>query len=331
MTEPGNLRKSDPVCGAQSVEAQSSGAQAGLYARVSTSKQDLDLQLEELHRLAIRRGWAVASEYTDIISGASRRRHGLDRLLADGHSGRLAVVVVWKLDRLGRSLIHMVQVVDDLLGKGVHVVSATEPHMDSTTPQGRLMRNILGSMAEYERELIRERIRAGLERARAKGVRLGRRPRLVDLEEVRRRRAAGQGWHQIARALKTPAPDPSPTVSGGPKSPRRIEARYGALGGGFRAGRGGCLNVRHSATATNAHGPLSVELLDRFTPSYRKSVVVVLMVFRVRRPRGSYWKLAVAPGPLKQRRFRGQPFSAYCIPPSRHRHSQFGRTQRQMR
>jgi DNA invertase Pin-like site-specific DNA recombinase len=131
---------------------------AAFYVRVSTGKQDMDLQLEELHRFAARRDWMLASAYTDIMSGASTRRPGLDRLLADAHAGRFDVVAVWKLDRLGRSLIHMVQVVDDLLGKGVHVVSATEPHMDSTTPSGRLMRNIVGSMAEYERELIRERV-----------------------------------------------------------------------------------------------------------------------------------------------------------------------------
>ncbi len=146
-------------------------------------------------------------ECADIISGTATKRPGLDRLLADAHAGRFDVVAVWKLDRLGRSLIHMVQVVDELLGKGIHVVSATEPHMDSTTPQGRLMRNILGSMAEYERELIRERVKAGLDRAKQRGVRLGRKPRSLDhlREEVQRRRAKGQGWKKIARALKVPS------------------------------------------------------------------------------------------------------------------------------
>jgi DNA invertase Pin-like site-specific DNA recombinase len=185
-------------------EAQSVGSNAGLYGRVSTTKQDLDIQLDELHRLAAHRGWAVVGEYTDVISGATTRRPGLDRLLADAHAGRIDVVVVWKLDRLGRSLIHMIQVVDELLVKAIHVVSATEPHMDSTTSQGRLMRNIFASVAEYERELIRERVRAGEALARARGVRFGRRPRVVDIEELRRRREAGQGWRRIARAMKTP-------------------------------------------------------------------------------------------------------------------------------
>ncbi len=204
MSEPRNPKEGVPSFVARSGESQSSGARVALYVRVSTTRQDLDLQLEELHRLAERRGWVVVGEYTDVISGATTRRPGLDRLLADAHAGRFDVVAVWKLDRLGRSLIHMVQVVDELLGKGIHVVSATEPHMDSTTPQGRLMRNILGSMAEYERELIRERVRAGQARARAKGVRFGRKPRVVDLDELRRRREAGQGWRRIARAMKAP-------------------------------------------------------------------------------------------------------------------------------
>src|SRR5262249_55051016 len=100
-------------------------------------------------------------------------------------------------------------VIDDLLGKGIDVVSATEPHMDSTTPQGRLMRNIFASVAEYERELIRERVIAGLRHAQAHGTRSGRpigRPRRAsDLDEVRLRRAAGEPWRKIARALKVPA------------------------------------------------------------------------------------------------------------------------------
>ena len=185
-------------------EVVSESPRCGPYARVSTTKQELDLQLEELHRLAARRGWVVANVYTDVISGTSTKRPGLDRLLMDAHAGRIDVVAVWKLDRLGRSLIHMIQVVDDLLAKGIHVVSATEPHLDSTTPQGRLLRNIFASVAEYERELIRERVRSGQARAKAKGVKFGRRPRQLDVDELCRRREAGQGWRRIARAMKAP-------------------------------------------------------------------------------------------------------------------------------
>jgi DNA invertase Pin-like site-specific DNA recombinase len=149
------------------------------------------------------------------------------------------VVAVWKLDRLGRSLIHMVQVVDDLLGKGVHVVSATEPHMDSTTPSGRLMRNIVGSMAEYERELIRERVRAGQARARAQGVKFGRKPRVVDLDELRRRREAGQGWRRIARAMKAPTSTLRRKWRACQKSPSDLRHPEMRLAGNFTRPEGG--------------------------------------------------------------------------------------------
>ncbi len=197
---------------------------AALYLRVSTKEQDAELQREELRRLAARRGWEIIGEYADIISGAATKRPGLDRLLADAHAGRFDVVAVWKLDRLGRSLIHMIQVVDGLLGKGVHVVSATEPHMDSITPQGRLLRNIMATIAEYERELIREHVVAGLARARAHGVQLGRRPRLVNLNEIARRREAGQGWKKIARALKVPARTLRRRFEGGHNPPTHCAA-----------------------------------------------------------------------------------------------------------
>jgi DNA invertase Pin-like site-specific DNA recombinase len=133
----------------------------------------------------------------------------------------------------------MVQVVDDLLGKGVHVVSATEPHMDSTTPQGRFLRNIFASVAEYERELIRERVKAGLARARERCVRLGRKPRVVDLDDVRRRRAKGQGWRRIARALRTPASTLRRKVQACQKPAGASEAGVPCLAGGSEGSEGG--------------------------------------------------------------------------------------------
>jgi DNA invertase Pin-like site-specific DNA recombinase len=174
----------------------------GLYARVSTSSQDLELQLEELRRFASARGWELDGEYTDVISGATRKRPGLDRLMSDAHRRRFDVVLAWKLDRLGRSLVHVVHTLEELLSRGIEVVSATEPHMDSTTPQGRLLRNIFASVAEYERELIRERVVAGIRRAQARGVRFGR-PRVhhVDVERARVLRASGQSFRKIGAAL----------------------------------------------------------------------------------------------------------------------------------
>lgn len=178
---------------------------AALYARVSTTRQDLDGQMADLRTEAARRGWDVATTYGDVISGVRARRPGLDRLLADAKTGAFQAVLVWRLDRLGRSLVHLVQVAQDLLALGVDVVSATEPHMDSTTAQGRLFRNLVATFAEYEREIIGTRVREGQARARAKGTRFGRPPRPLDLAEVLARRAKGQSWRTIARALKVPS------------------------------------------------------------------------------------------------------------------------------
>ncbi len=178
------------------------GRRVSVYARVSLSRQDLDGQLMELREFAARRGWAVAGVYSDIISGARAKRPGLDALLRDAHQRKFDAVVVWKLDRLGRSLVHLVQVLDDLLTRGIDVVSATEPHMDSTTPGGRLLRNIIGSVAEYERDLIRERVRAGVRRARARRTHWGRPPSVViDVARARELQAQDLSLRAIARAL----------------------------------------------------------------------------------------------------------------------------------
>ena len=177
---------------------------AALYVRVSTDRQDLEVQLQELREYAAHRGWTIVATYEDVISGTTASRPGLDALLAAAHRRRFTILLIWKLDRLGRSLPHLVHVVDELLSRGIDVVSATEPHMDSTTPQGRLLRNIFASVAEYERELIRERVKAGLARARARGKRLGRPPREVDCAQVAALRHAGTSWRQIAQALAVP-------------------------------------------------------------------------------------------------------------------------------
>ena len=171
------------------------------YARVSTTRQDLEIQQQELQEFAVRRGWTIVGAYEDVISGAREQRPGLDRLLADAHRRTFDVLLLWKLDRLGRSLVHLVQVVDTLFSRGIDVVSATEPHLDSTTPQGRLLRNIFASVAEYERELIRERVRAGIRRAKAKGVRLGRPSRAFDETTALALHREGRSWRQVARTL----------------------------------------------------------------------------------------------------------------------------------
>ncbi len=181
------------------------GFPVALYARVSTNQQDPEVQLRELRTLAAARGWTISREYVDAgISGASTSRPELSRLLADAHKGCFSGILVWRLDRLGRSLRHLVTVVEDLLARGIDVISATEPHMDSTTPTGRLLRNIFASVAEYEREMIRERVVAGLRKARASGKRIGRPKAVVNQFRVERLRAEGLSWRAIAQRMDLP-------------------------------------------------------------------------------------------------------------------------------
>ncbi len=181
------------------------GFPVALYARVSTTQQDPEVQLRELRTLASARGWTISREYVDAgMSGASTNRPELARLLTDAHRGAFAGILVWRLDRLGRSLRHLVTVVEDLLARGIDVISATEPHMDSTTPTGRLLRNIFASVAEYEREMIRERVVAGLRKARASGKRIGRPKAVVNQFRVERLRAEGLSWRAIAQRMDLP-------------------------------------------------------------------------------------------------------------------------------
>src|SRR5664280_238364 len=146
-----------------------------LYARVSTlNGQHPEMQLSELREYAARRGWTVTGEYVDEgVSGSKESRPELNRLMADAHSRKFDIVLVWKIDRFGRSLKHLVTALADLDAYGVTFASLRD-NLDLSTPTGRLMFQIIGAMAEFERSLIQERVRAGLRNARAKGKRLGR-------------------------------------------------------------------------------------------------------------------------------------------------------------
>lgn len=146
---------------------------AAIYARVSTMDQTCENQLLELRRYCEARGWPT-TEYVDTgISGAKDRRPALDQLMTDARQRRIDAVVVWRLDRFGRNLRHLITAIEDLTAAGIAFVSMGES-IDTTTPTGRLMLGIMGSFAEFERERIRERVYAGLARARAHGKRLGR-------------------------------------------------------------------------------------------------------------------------------------------------------------
>ncbi len=174
-----------------------------IYARVSTTNhgQDVSMQTRELRDYCERRGWAVAGEYVDAgISGAKDRRPELDRLMADAHKRRFDAVAVWKFDRFARSVSHLLRALDTFRVLGIEFVSLSES-LDTATPAGRMVFTVLGAVAELERSLIAERVRAGLRNAKAKGRKLGRPRVAVDATRVTRLRASGLSWPKIAREL----------------------------------------------------------------------------------------------------------------------------------
>lgn len=178
------------------VSTGGSGTRIG-YARVSTPDQDMGLQIEALEQAGCSR------IFQDVASGAKAERKGLDEALAYLRPGD--ILVVWKIDRLGRSLAHLVKVVEDLRERGIGFLSLTDPGMDTTTASGALIFHIFGALAAFERELIRERTRAGLAVAAARGRRGGRKP-VVTPELLERAKALmaerGLTVRGAARALK---------------------------------------------------------------------------------------------------------------------------------
>lgn len=174
----------------------------GLYARVSTLKnQDPEMQLAELREYAARRGWQIFAEYTDQgISGCKESRPALNRLMADATRRRFDAILVWKIDRFGRSLKHLVNALAELSAIGVAFISLRD-NLDLSTPSGRLMFQLIAAMAEFERALIQERVRAGLRNARAKGKQLGRPRVIVDAYKVSSLRSQGRSWAQIVAEL----------------------------------------------------------------------------------------------------------------------------------
>lgn len=179
---------------------------AAIYARVSTSDQNCEMQLRELREYLGRRGWDPAGEYVDAgFSGAKASRPQLDRLLADARQRRIDAVVVWKLDRWGRSLAHLVQSVQELSALGIRFVAVTQNiDTDESNPMARLLMHLMGAFAEFERELIRDRVNAGIRNARAQGKQLGRPRRVFRRDEALEMRAQGKSWRKIAAALHVP-------------------------------------------------------------------------------------------------------------------------------
>lgn len=173
-----------------------------LYARVSTAngQQDPEMQLRELREFCSRRGWQVAKEYVDRVSGSKDFRPALNQLMSDAARRKIDAVLVWKLDRFGRSLRHLVNALAELETLGLSFISLRD-NLDLSTPSGRLMFQIIGAMAEFERSLIQERVKAGLRNAKAKGRRLGRPRAVVDQAEVLAMRNRGASWRAVAGKL----------------------------------------------------------------------------------------------------------------------------------
>jgi DNA invertase Pin-like site-specific DNA recombinase len=177
---------------------------AALYARCSTNDkgQDPELQLLPLREYCQRREFTISGEYIDNgVSGTKDRRPQLDRLMDAARKRQFDIIIVWKLDRFGRSLKQLVVALDELSSLGIGFVSLQDS-LDFSTAQGRLMFHIIGAMAEFERELIRERVKAGLENARRKGNRLGRRPLpKVTHDHIHKLRLQGLSLRKIASKL----------------------------------------------------------------------------------------------------------------------------------
>jgi len=173
-----------------------------LYARVSTEGQDPEVQLAALRTHAAQRGWEVAEEYVDKgFSGTRERRPALDRLMKAAWDGRFRAVVVWRFDRFARSVKHLISALEAFRALNVEFISLQE-QFDTSTPIGQAMFTIIGAMAQLERDIIRERVKAGLERARARGVRLGRPTAQVKPAEIFRLRGQGVSIGEIARRFR---------------------------------------------------------------------------------------------------------------------------------
>jgi DNA invertase Pin-like site-specific DNA recombinase len=179
-----------------------------LYARVSTDSQDPEVQLQALRALTAQRGWEIVEEFVDRgYSGAQESRPALDQLMRAAWAGRFQAVLVWRFDRFARSVKHLVTALDTFRSRNVAFISVQE-QLDTSSPSPieRAMFTIIGAMAQLERDIIRERVTAGLDRARARGQRLGRPRARVDAVAIRALQGEGLSLGEIARRLKCSRP-----------------------------------------------------------------------------------------------------------------------------
>ena len=176
---------------------------AAIYARVSTLDQSCELQLEDLRRYASQRFGRCYEFVDEGVSGTQRRRPQLDALMNSAHKRLFDAVLVWKFDRFARSVKHLVDSLAEFRALGIDFVSYTEG-VDTTTPTGQLLFHIVGAVAQFERDLIAERVRAGIAHARALGKRIGRPRSQIDTEQVNALRHQGRSLRQIAQSLNVP-------------------------------------------------------------------------------------------------------------------------------
>jgi DNA invertase Pin-like site-specific DNA recombinase len=174
-----------------------------IYARVSTINkgQDVDMQLVELRQYCATKGWTIAHEYVDRgVSGSKSSRPQLNRLMEHAAAKRFDAVLVWKLDRFGRSVRHLVNAIAELEAAGVSFVSLKDS-IDLSTPQGRLMFQIIAAMAEFERALICERVKSGMAHARSKGKQIGRPSLGIGRDQIVALRGSGASWSTVSETL----------------------------------------------------------------------------------------------------------------------------------
>ena len=171
---------------------------AALYMRVSSVDQHPETQLHDLRQMASQRGFEIVEEYTDRISGVKTKRPGLGQLMRDARHGKFDIVLVWASDRIARSTRHFLEILDELNRLNIEFVSFRE-NIDTGGPLGRAIVVIIAAIAELERNLIIERVRAGMRRARLEGRHIGRMPLNVDREAILSDRRQGQSLREIAR------------------------------------------------------------------------------------------------------------------------------------
>ena len=173
-----------------------------IYARVSTKDQSCELQLRDLRAFCVARKFSVLREYIDVgESGAKDSRPQLNELMADARKRKLDAVIVWRFDRFARSTKHLLLALEEFRSLGIQFISYQE-NIDTSSPLGQALFTIVSAVAQLERDLIRERVRAGLRNAKLKGKTLGRPPLTVDRDRIARLRASGASIREIAAQLE---------------------------------------------------------------------------------------------------------------------------------